>query len=89
MSKEAWIAYNERRANAGWGGPPSRQRVERITSSLLGKDDGSIRCARVLRVGFFILKGQDPLEILEERLIDEGYDIAEEVAKFLWADVII
>lgn len=79
MSKEAWIAYNEQRANAGWGGPPSRQRVERITSSLLGKDDGEIRCARVIRVGFLISNGEDPLEILEERLVDEGYDSLEDL----------
>ena len=34
----------DRNANAGWGGPPARQRRERIRSSLLGKDDGEIRC---------------------------------------------
>jgi hypothetical protein len=75
------MAIHQQRANAGWGGPPSRQRKERIQSSLLGKDDGSIRCARVLRVGFFILKGQDPLEILEERLIDEGYESLEDLRR--------
>ena len=77
--RAADMAIHEQRANAGWGGPPSRQRRERITSSLLGKDDGEIRCARVIRVGFSLLKGEDPLEILEERLIDEGYDSLEDL----------
>lgn len=74
MSRDAWVTQHEQHANSGWGGPAPRQRLERITSSLLGKDDGEIRCARVIRVGFLLAKGQDPLEILEERLIDEGYD---------------
>jgi len=77
--RAADIAIYEKHANAGSGGPPSRQRRERITTSLLGKDDGEIRCARVIRVGFLIAKGEDPLEILEERLIDEGYDSLEDL----------
>ena len=75
------MAIHQQRANAGWGGPPSRQRKERIQSSILGKDDGNIRCPSVLRVGFFLLKGEGPLEILEERLIDEGYDSLEDLRK--------
>lgn len=68
------MAIHQQRGNAGWGGPPSRQRRERIKSSLLGNDDGEIHCPSVLRVGFFLLEGEDPLAILEERLIDEGYE---------------
>lgn len=67
------------RANAGWGGPPPRMRRERIKSSLLGKDDGEIRCPRVLRVGFVTDKDDDPFEFLQELLVDEGYDSLEDL----------
>ncbi len=33
------------------GGPMSRTRTERLVASLLGQDDGPIRCPRVLKVG--------------------------------------
>lgn len=39
----------ERAANSG--GPMSRGRNERISSTLLGIDEGAVRCPRVLRVG--------------------------------------
>jgi hypothetical protein len=39
----------ERLANAG--GPMSRGRSERLSASILGADEGAIRCPRVLRVG--------------------------------------
>ena len=39
----------ERDANRG--GPMSRGRSERISATLLGNDDGAVRCPRVLRVG--------------------------------------
>ena len=55
----------DREANSGWGGPPVRQRRERIRSSLLGKDDGEIRCPRIIRIGFALTVNQNPLEILE------------------------
>ena len=47
------VAWNEdvyeRVANAG--GPMSRGRTERLTATVLGCDDGAVRCPRVLRVG--------------------------------------
>jgi len=43
-----------------------------IRSSLLGRDDGPIRCPRVIRVGFDLKPDQDPLEVLEALLFDEG-----------------
>jgi hypothetical protein len=61
-----------RRANSGWGGPRARRREQRITATLLGKDDGAVRCPRVIRVGFDLRPGQDPLEVLEALLFDEG-----------------
>ncbi len=33
------------------GGPMSRTRTERLVASVLGQDDGPIRCPQVLRVG--------------------------------------
>ena len=72
-------AIHQQSANAGWGGPPSRQRRERIKSSLLGKDDGEIRCSPVIRVGFAIDKDEDPFEVLQELLVDEGYDSLEDL----------
>jgi hypothetical protein len=46
----AWDAeVYERTANAG--GPMSRGRSARISVTVLGIDDGAVRCPRVLRVG--------------------------------------
>ena len=39
----------ERVANSG--GPSNRRRTERLSSTVLGRDDGAIRCPRTLRVG--------------------------------------
>jgi hypothetical protein len=39
----------ERLANSG--GPRSRSRTERLAATVLGRDDGAIRCPRVLRIG--------------------------------------
>jgi hypothetical protein len=68
-------------ANSGWGGPRARQREERISTTLLGRDDGAIRCPRVLRVGFDLRPGQDPLEVLEALLFDEGCAGPEELRR--------
>jgi hypothetical protein len=73
------MGIHQQRANAGWGGPPSRTRRERITSSLLGKDDGEIRCLPVIRVGFAIRKDEDAFERLQELLVDEGYGSLEDL----------
>lgn len=69
----------DRVANSGWGGPPVRQRRERIRSSLLGKDDGEIRCPRIIRIGFALTVSQNPLEILEGILAEEGYGSPEDL----------
>jgi hypothetical protein len=39
----------ERLTNSG--GPMSRGRRERLAATILGQDDGSVRCPRVLRIG--------------------------------------
>jgi hypothetical protein len=69
----------DRVANAGWGGPPARQRHERIRSSLLGKDDGEIRCPRIIRIGFRLEYGEDPLESIGQILAEEGYGSPEDL----------
>ena len=66
-------------ANSGWGGPASRSRTERITTTLLGQDDGNIRCPRVIRVGFDLKPGEDPLAVVQDLLEQEGYSRAEEL----------
>ena len=73
-----YAATPDQRANAGWG-PPSRSRRERITSSLLGRDDGEIRCPKVISIGFDIRPGEDALERLHALLVDEGYERLEEL----------
>ena len=73
-----YVSTPDRHANAGWG-PPARSRRERITSSLLGRDDGEIRCPRVIRIGFDIRQGDDPLERLHDLLMEEGYDRPEDL----------
>ena len=44
----SWSVDLERLANSG--GPCSRRRTERLSSTLLGRDDGAVSCPRVLRV---------------------------------------
>jgi hypothetical protein len=71
---EGYINY--RRANSG--GPRSRTRNERIRTTLLGTDDGAIRCPRIVRVGIHF-PGVDPVEVLTEILNEEGYGSAEDL----------
>ena len=66
-------------ANSGYGGPPSRTRRERIRSTLLGRDDGEIRCPRVIRLGFFLTGQENPLSFMETLLSEEGYGSAEDL----------
>ena len=45
-----WVAdYYKRNTNSG--GPMSRRRAERLSATVLGHDEGAVRCPRVLRVG--------------------------------------
>lgn len=63
---------------ANSGGPMSRTRTEHIRSSLLGSDDGVIRCALKIRLG---LKFEDthPVDCLEAILKSEGFRDPEEL----------
>ena len=60
------------------GGPRSRSRTERLTASLLGNDDGAIRCPRVIRLGLDF-GGADPLTVVHALLREQGLDHAEQL----------
>ena len=63
---------------ANSGGPMSRTRKERIHATLLGNDDGLIRCPRIVRVGIDF-PDADPVEVLAEILAGEGYGSPEDL----------
>jgi hypothetical protein len=65
-----------RRANSG--GPMSRTRKERIRATLLGNDNGLVRCPSVLRVGLCFPAG-DPVDLLTGILAEEGYGSPEDL----------
>jgi len=54
------------------GGPRSRTRTERIRSTVLGDDDGPIRCPQVLRVGIHFDTGE-PLDCARRWLKKAGF----------------
>ena len=57
---------------ANSGGPMSRRRTERLFASVLGNDDGSVRCPRVLRVGLDFGR-RDPLRCVHDLLKACGF----------------
>jgi hypothetical protein len=54
------------------GGPRSRTRVECLSATVLGRDDGAIRCPRVLRVGLDF-GGRNPLTWVRDLLASCGF----------------
>ena len=64
---------------ANTGGPGSRTRTEHIASSILGKDDGSIRCPKIIRLGLTFKPRSDPLSVLGKLLAAEGFTSPEEL----------
>lgn len=60
------------------GGPMSRTRTEKLSSSLLGSTDGPISCPMVARLGLNFGKLK-PVELLRELLQEEGYQSPEEL----------
>jgi hypothetical protein len=54
------------------GGPRSRTRIERLSATVLGRDDGAIRCPRVLRVGLDF-GGRNPLTWVRDLLASCGF----------------
>ncbi len=74
MIASGWCAQTERRPvlRANMGGPMSRTRTETVASSLLGKDDGEIRCPCVIRLGLHFA-APTRVEALENLLAEAGY----------------
>lgn len=64
---------------ANVGGPMTRTRTERITVSLLGQDDGYIRCPRFITVGLSFASTRSPVEVMEELLAAEGLSDPEDL----------
>lgn len=72
------VVRPEHNANSGWGPPNLRERRERIRSTLLDKNDGDIRCPRIIRLGFH-LPGDDLLDYLNDLIVAEGYSRSEDL----------
>ena len=64
--EQPWVYANS-------GGPSSRQRTQTISSSILGKDDGFVRCPRIIRLGLLFNEAEDPVMVLASILAEEGY----------------
>jgi len=69
-------ARDQARCNAG--SPMSRRRTERLQASILGKDDGMIRCPRVTRLALDF-GGSDPLTVMHALLREHGLEHAEQL----------
>ena len=54
------------------GGPMSRTRIGHLSATVLGRDDGAIRCPRVLRVGLDF-GGRNPLAWVGDLLASCGF----------------
>ena len=63
---------------ANIGGPMSRTREERVSSTLLGKDDGYIRCTQVIRLGLHF-DGGDPVDTINRIIDEEGFSSSSEL----------
>ena len=64
--------------HANMGGPMSRTRTEKVVSTLLGRDDGAIRCPRVLRIGLKF-EAAVCVEAIERLLDEAGFTDPEEL----------
>ncbi len=62
------------------GGPMSRTRTERITSTLLGRGDGPIRCPTAMRLGLSF-GGSAPLAAMEQLLAAVGLASPEDLRR--------
>ena len=67
-----------REANSG--GPQSRSRTERLTSTVLGHDEGPIRCSRLLRVGLDFGR-RNPLNVVRDLIHACGFDDEEDARR--------
>jgi hypothetical protein len=62
------------------GGPASRTRTERVRDSIVGRDDGHVRCPSAYRVAlwFDVL---DPLTVMRKLMRREGFSDPEELRR--------
>jgi hypothetical protein len=60
------------------GVPSRRTRTEHIRATLLGRNEGHIRCPRVHRIALWF-GHLDPLDVMEELLREAGFSSAEEL----------
>lgn len=65
--------------HANSGGPMSRTRKERIDCSVLGADDGFIRCPRIIRLGLAFQPRDNPVVVLTTILQEEGFASPEDL----------
>ena len=63
---------------ANYGSPMSRTRKERVSYTILGKDDGYIRCPQVIRLGLHF-DGEDPVDTIERIIDEEGFSAPSEL----------
>lgn len=66
---------------ANSGGPASRTRKARIRVTLLGRDEGSVRCRKVRRLGLSFERTDDPVEVMTRILRRHGYADPEELRR--------
>ena len=71
--------FNPHERLANIGGPMSRTRSEHIASTLLGRDQGAIRCPRSLRLGLTFPSRADPVKAIEKLLQSNGFGSAEDL----------
>ena len=64
--------------HANTGGPMSRTRTEHVRASLLGQEDGLIRCPRVIRLGL-AFGHRHPLPTLRRLLREAGLHTPEDL----------
>jgi len=63
---------------ANMGGPMSRTRKERISSTILGDKDGPVHCPSVIRLGIDFGR-RSPLKALGELMAAEGFSSPEDL----------
>lgn len=59
---------------ANTGGPMSRTRKQQISSSLLGRDSGDLRCPKARTLGLRFDEGESAVEAMEKLLRTVGLD---------------
>ena len=81
VANPVWVAnrvWAREQARCNAGSPMSRNRMERLQASILGKDDGMIRCPRVTRLALDFDRA-DPLSVMRALLREHGLEHAEQL----------